>query len=98
MDKLAPSPEAAVADVPDGATIAIAGFGVAHRFPSSLIVALGDQGGRGLCSVCIPLGSPGELRANMLAENKQLSRIIASFTARPGIQSALGEQILSGAI
>ena len=32
MNKVVASPEQAVADIPDGATVAIAGFGVAHRF------------------------------------------------------------------
>ena len=44
MNKIVASPEQAVADIPDGATIAIAGFGVAHRFATSLIFALRDQG------------------------------------------------------
>ena len=35
MDKVVASPEAAVADIGDGASIGIAGFGVAHRFPGS---------------------------------------------------------------
>ena len=40
MDKVYASPEQAIADIPDGATIAIAGFGVEHRFATSLILAL----------------------------------------------------------
>ena len=41
MDKVVASPEQAVADIPDGATIAIAGFGVSHRFATSLLAAHG---------------------------------------------------------
>ena len=52
MDKLVASPAAAVADIRDGASIGIAGFGVAHRFPSSLITALCEQGTRGLTVYC----------------------------------------------
>ena len=44
MDKVLASPEQAIADIPDGATIAIAGFGVMHRFATSLIIALRDKG------------------------------------------------------
>ena len=43
MNKIVGSPEQAVADIPDGATVAIAGFGVAHRFATALICALRDQ-------------------------------------------------------
>jgi 3-oxoacid CoA-transferase len=43
MNKIVSSPEQAVADIADGATVAIAGFGVAHRFATSLICALRDQ-------------------------------------------------------
>ena len=48
---------AAVADVRDGASIGIAGFGVAHRFPSRLIIALRDKGSSGLTVYCNGLGS-----------------------------------------
>ena len=48
MDKVVASPEEAIADVKDGATIAIAGFGVAHGFANSLILALRDQGTKNL--------------------------------------------------
>ena len=44
MDKIFSSPEQAIADVPDGATIAIAGFSVGHRFATSLILALREKG------------------------------------------------------
>ena len=35
MDKIVASPEQDVADIADGSTVAIAGFGVAHRFATS---------------------------------------------------------------
>src|SRR5438874_10236 len=34
----------AVADIPDGASIALSGFGVSHRYPSTLITALRAAG------------------------------------------------------
>jgi hypothetical protein len=49
----------AVADIPDGASIALAGFGVSHRYPSTLITALRDAGPRGLTVYCNGLGQPG---------------------------------------
>ena len=35
MNKVVASPEQAVADITDGATVAIAGFSVAHRFATA---------------------------------------------------------------
>lgn len=55
MDKVVASPAEATADIPFGASIGVAGFGVAHRFPSSLIIALRDQGTAGLDRVVIEI-------------------------------------------
>jgi len=43
MDKVIASPEQAVAEIPDGATVAIAGFSVGHRFAGRL-VCIGMKG------------------------------------------------------
>ena len=72
MDKVVASPEQAVADIPDGATVAIAGFGVAHRFATSLICALRDRGTRNLTLVCNSLGDAAATRGQILAENHQV--------------------------
>jgi 3-oxoacid CoA-transferase len=98
MNKIFPSPEAAVADIPDGATIAIASFGVGHSNPGSLVVALKNHGASDLCIVGNSLGAGGEYRAEMLVENKQVSRLILSFSARPGMPSIAEEQVASGAV
>ena len=68
MDKVVVTPQEAVADIPDGATIAIAGFSLGHRFATSLILALRDQGTQDPCIVCNSLGEP----------------VRAAFSARPG--------------
>ena len=96
MDKVFASPEQAVADIADGATVAIAGFGVAHRFANSLILALRDKGTRNLCLVCNSLGDPGATRGQILAENKQVKKLIAAFSVRPGTPTASEEQIAAG--
>lgn len=98
MNKIFPSPEAAVADIPDGATIAIASFGVGHSNPGSLVVALKNHGASDLRIVGNSLGAGGEYRAEMLVENKQVSRLILSFSARPGMPSITEEQVASGAV
>ena len=40
MNKVIATPEEAIADIQDGATIAIAGFSVNHGFATTLLVAL----------------------------------------------------------
>jgi 3-oxoacid CoA-transferase len=96
MDKLVASPAAAVADIGDGASVGIAGFGVAHRFPSSLIVALRDQGSSGLTVYCNGLGQPGFPTAHLLADSHQISRLVTCFSARPGVVSEAERQIRAG--
>ena len=96
MDKVYASPEQAIADIPDGATIAIAGFSVGHRFATSLILALHDKGTKELCLVCNSLGDPGATRGQILAENKQVKKLIAAFSMRPGTSTASEDQIVAG--
>src|SRR5471032_572343 len=96
MDKAIATPELAIADIQDGATIAIAGFSVGHRFATSLILALRDKGTKNLCLVCNSLGDPGAQRGQILAENKQVKKLIAAFSVRPGTPTASEDQIVAG--
>ena len=96
MNKIVSSPEQAVADIADGATVAIAGFGVAHRFATSLICALRDQRTKDLTLVCNSLGDAGATRGQILAENNQVKKLIAAFSVRPGTPTASEEQIAAG--
>ena len=96
MDKVVATPGEAVCDIGNGASIGIAGFGVAHRFPSSLIMALCDKGSTGLTVYCNGLGQPGHPTAHMLADNHQISRLVTCFSARPGVVSEAERQIQAG--
>lgn len=96
IDKVYDSPAAAVADIPNGASVAIAGFGLSHRFPSSLVVALRDHGATDLTVYCNGLGSQGAETAQLLAENEQISHLVASFSSRPGPPTIAEEQIVAG--
>lgn len=98
MDKVVNSPQEAVADIRNGASIAIAGFSVDHGFAASLIMALKVQGTSDLCIVCNSLGAPGQLRPQILVENRQVSRLIASFSARPGVPTDAERQIAAGEV
>jgi len=96
MNKVMNSPREAIADIPDGATIAIAGFSVGHRFATSLIIALRDRGTKNLCLVCNSLGDPGATRGQILAENRQVKKLIAAFSIRAGTPTAAEDQIAAG--
>jgi 3-oxoacid CoA-transferase len=96
MNKVIASPAEAIADLADGSTVAIAGFGVAHRFATSLILALRDKGAKQLTLVCNSLGDPGATRGQILAESKQVKKLIAAFSVRPGTPTASEEQIANG--
>jgi 3-oxoacid CoA-transferase len=98
MNKVFPSAAEAIADLPDGATVALGGFSVGHRFALGLILALRDKGAKNLTLVCNSMGAPGELRGQILAENRQVKKLIAAFSVRPGMPTATEEQIRSGEI
>lgn len=96
MNKVFASPQEAIADMADGATIAIAGFSVGHRFATSLILALRERGTKDLCVVCNSLGDPGAQRGQILAENGQIRKLIAAFSVRAGTPTASEDQIAAG--
>src|SRR5688572_19290537 len=98
MNKVVATPEQAIADLPDGATIAIAGFSVGHRFANSLIIALREKGTKNLTLVCNSLGDPGATRGQILAENNQVKKLVAAFSVRPGTPTASEEQINKGTL
>ncbi len=77
MNKVVPSVNKAVADIFDGATIMISGFGEAGS-PVELIHALVDQGARNLTVVSNNAGS-GHVGLAALIENKQVKKMICSF-------------------
>ena len=86
------SPAEAVADIPDGASIAISGFGLSSGVPNSLLAAAAEQGAKDLCLVANGVGRA----AAKLIENNQVSRLIVSFVARPNIESAAARQATAG--
>jgi 3-oxoadipate CoA-transferase alpha subunit len=77
IDKISESLEAAVKDVPDGATVMIGGFGNAGM-PSALIDALIAQGARGLTIVNNNAGN-GETGLAALLKARRVRKIICSF-------------------
>src|SRR5258707_1180619 len=80
MDKICASPEAALADLCDGASIAVSGFGTSYGFACSLLVAARDKGVKNLTLVSNGLGAVGTLRGMLL-----VGEIPAERVGLPGI-------------
>ena len=76
IDKRVLSAESAVADIPDGATVMIGGFGEAGS-PIELIHALIDQGATSLTVVNNNTGS-GEVGLAALIKAGRVSKMICS--------------------
>ena len=104
-DKICATFDEAVRDIPDGATILIAGFGPGT--PWNLMRALYFQGAKDLTLVCNS-GAGGsaataheELKANLqFIEAGRVRKVIASFTASTHLsrKNALDEQMQQGTI
>lgn len=77
INKVIKSPAEAVADVFDGATIMISGFGEAGS-PIELIHALIDQGAKNLTIISNNTGS-GNVGLAALIEHKRVKKMICSF-------------------
>ncbi|MBP6562279.1 MAG: 3-oxoacid CoA-transferase subunit A [Neisseriaceae bacterium] len=77
INKISPSLAAAVADIHDGATIMIGGFGTAGQ-PAELIDALIAQGAKGLTIINNNAGN-GELGLAALLKAGQVDKMICSF-------------------
>jgi 3-oxoacid CoA-transferase A subunit len=102
MNKIWESVEAAVADIEDGAAIAIGGF-FAGGVPRILLRALIDKGTKALTLCCGSgplLGATSELEA--LVKKKQIRKVIDSYalfrSATKGSQHVFEQHIRSGMI
>ena len=86
----------AIADLPDGATVFIDGFGGPGGMAHYLLIALRDRGSRGLTIVSntagiarvVSFGTPPGRTAidhSVLIENRQVAKAIASFPVSPSV-------------
>jgi 3-oxoadipate CoA-transferase, alpha subunit len=82
LNKIVPSIEAAVADIKDGASILVSGFGGAG-LPIDLLDALVAQGAKDLTIISNNAGSGGKGIAKLVL-NKQVRKVICSFPRQPG--------------
>lgn len=91
LDKTIKSIRDAVADIPDGASIAVGGFGLVG-IPARLIDALRGLGARDLTIVSNNLGTDG-FGLGLLLEDRRISRSIGSYL---GSNKEYARQYLSG--
>ncbi|OLT45353.1 succinyl-CoA--3-ketoacid-CoA transferase [Gordonia sp. CNJ-863] len=92
-DKVVASAADAVADIPDGASLAVGGFGLAG-IPGFLIDALLAQGAKNLTIVSNNCGVDGA-GLGLLLENRRIDKVIASYI---GENKEFGRQFLSGEV
>lgn len=77
LDKTLPTTDAAVADIPDGASIAVGGFGLVG-IPARLIDAVRAQGAGDLTIISNNCGTDG-FGLGLLLEDHRISKTIGSF-------------------
>ena len=97
MDKVVSIAAAALADVRDGATVLVGGFGVIQGWPVSLLLALREQGARGLTVVCNTPGV-GPYSPQILAEGGQVARLVSTYATYPGRPTPMADGIRAGRI
>ncbi len=93
MNKVVASADEAVADVPDGASVMVSGFGLCGN-PENLIAALNRKGVKGLTLISNNCGTT-ELGLGALLQAKQIRKIVASYV---GENKEFERQYLSGEI
>src|SRR3954451_17650057 len=98
MEKVCASPEEALADLHDGASIAVSGFGTSYGFACSLLMAARERGAKNLTLISNGLGTAGQLRGMLLVASGQVSKLIVSFSSRPGARTPADDFIESGQI
>jgi len=91
MDKLVASADAAVADIEDGATIMVSGFGLCGN-PENLIAALHRKGVKDLVLVSNNCGTT-DLGLGVLLQARQIRKIVASYV---GENKEFERQYLAG--
>jgi 3-oxoacid CoA-transferase subunit A len=112
MDKVVASPREAVADIPDGATLAVGGFGLCG-VPIKLIDALLEQGARDLTTISNNCGVDdqalgvllyaGRIRktiSSFVGGNKELARLYLSGELEVELtpQGTLAERLRAGGV
>jgi 3-oxoacid CoA-transferase subunit A len=91
MNKVHPSADDVIRDIPDGATIMVGGFGLAGN-PENLIAALNRKGAKNLVVISNNCGTT-DLGLGVLLKARQIRKMIASYV---GENKEFERQYLSG--
>ncbi len=87
----------AVADVRDGASILVHSFGPPQAWPVDCLLALAERGVKDLTVICnTPAVGPTSL--NILAEKKQVRKLVCTYVGPPGMPTPMSEQVKAGEI
>jgi len=87
----------AVADIGDGATLLIHSFGPPQAWPTDCLLALAERGVKDLIVICnTPAGGPTS--ANILADKKQIRKLVCSYVGAPAIPTPISEMVKTGEI
>jgi 3-oxoacid CoA-transferase len=87
----------AITDISDGASILLGGFGVLQGWPHEVLFALRDRGVKNLTLICNSPGF-GPYSPQILAENHQIKKLIASFGGYAYRTTPLSQQIGRGEV
>lgn len=93
MDKVFPNADAAVADIPNGATLMVGGFGLCG-IPENLIAAMLRRGSKGLTIISNNAGIDG-FGLGLLLEAGQIKKLIGSYV---GENKHLEDLVLHGGL
>src|SRR5215510_11236023 len=93
MNKVVASADAAVADIPDGATIMSGGFGLCGN-PENLIAALAKKGVKNLTLISNNCGT-NDFGLGVLLKARQVRKMVASYV---GENKEFERQLLAGEI
>lgn len=87
----------AVADIKDGASILVHSFGPPQAWPTDLLLALAERGVKDLTIICNTT-SAGPTSLQILAEKRQVRKLVCTFAILPVGPTPFSEQIRAGEV